>query len=155
LPRPAIYVAETRAPNAFSAGLDPARAAWCDRGLLRLLNRRELEGVVAHELSHIGNHDSRLSTLLTAILAMLRLPLDLLYRLGPVLATGCLVVSAVLFVMATVSAVGIVGEFVVALWIYPHEMAEFLRARDHIAMKREMQLHHVFEFTSRRNSAIS
>ncbi len=144
--RPAIYVAETRAPNAFSAGLDPARACLvATRGLLQLLNRRELEGVVAHELSHIGNHDSRLSTLLTAILAMLRLPLDLLYRLGPVLATGCLVVSAVLFVMATVSAVGIVGEFVVALWIYPHEMAEFLR---------DVKLKEVMQFSSLFTSAM-
>ena len=75
LPRPAIYVVESPAPNAFAVGRDPQHASLIvTRGLLALLDRRELEGVIAHELSHIGNHDIRLSTTLAALVTTLRLP---------------------------------------------------------------------------------
>ena len=75
LPQPAIYVVESPAPNAFAVGHDPRHASLVvTRGLLTLLDRRELEGVIAHELSHIGNHDIRLSTTLTAMVTTLRLP---------------------------------------------------------------------------------
>jgi heat shock protein HtpX len=77
--QPAVYVIESRAPNAFSTGRDPAHAALVvTRGLLRLLDERELSGVVAHELSHIGNRDTDLNNLLAALVATLRLPLDAL-----------------------------------------------------------------------------
>lgn len=76
LPQPRLYVIESAAPNAFATGLDPERASLVvTRGLLSLLDRRELEGVIAHEVSHIGNHDTRLSTVVAAGLALLRLPL--------------------------------------------------------------------------------
>ena len=75
LPRPAIYVVESPAPNAFAVGRDSQHASLIvTRGLLTLLDRRELEGVIAHELSHIGNHDIRLSTTLAALVTTLRLP---------------------------------------------------------------------------------
>jgi heat shock protein HtpX len=78
LPRPRLYVIETAAANAFATGWDPAHASIVvTRGLLLRLERRELEAVLAHELSHIGNYDTRLATQ-TAILSWgLRLPLAL------------------------------------------------------------------------------
>lgn len=61
LPRPAVYVMETDALNAFAAGLTPATAMIAvSRGLLRRLNDDELEAVLAHEIMHIKNRDTRL-----------------------------------------------------------------------------------------------
>ena len=58
LPMPELYIVEDEAPNAFSTGLDPKRAAIVvTSGLLEKMNRIELEGVLAHELSHIRNYD--------------------------------------------------------------------------------------------------
>ena len=79
LPPPKVYVVESAAPNAFSTGRDPAHASLIvTRGLLQLLDERELSGVLAHELSHIGNRDTGLSSLLAALVATVRLPLDAL-----------------------------------------------------------------------------
>lgn len=75
LPQPALYVIESPASNAFATGLDPESSSLVvTRGLLGLLDRRELEGVLAHELAQIGNGDTRLSTVLAAGVALLRLP---------------------------------------------------------------------------------
>ena len=75
LPMPRLYVVDNRLPNAFSLGLSPERASLAvTRGLLDLLDRLELEGVIAHELSHIGNRDSRLNTVLSAMLRTMILP---------------------------------------------------------------------------------
>jgi heat shock protein HtpX len=75
LPPPRLYVIESAVPNAFATGRDPAHATLTvTRGLVTLLPRRELAGVVAHELSHIVNHDSRLNTAVAAVVATLRLP---------------------------------------------------------------------------------
>ncbi len=84
LPQPNLYVVESNAPNACSIGLEPAEASVVvTRGLLNLLDRRELEGVIAHELSHIGNHDSRLNTLVAAFVTTLRLPLLMVKKMLP------------------------------------------------------------------------
>ena len=78
LPPPRLYVIESVVPNAFATGRDPAHATLTvTRGLLTLLSSRELAGVVAHELSHIGNHDSRLNTAVAALVATLRLPIGI------------------------------------------------------------------------------
>jgi len=75
LPAPKLYVIDTPVPNAFAAGMDPAHAVVAvTNGLLGLLDQRELEGVLAHELSHIGNRDTRLNTIVAAIALFLRLP---------------------------------------------------------------------------------
>jgi heat shock protein HtpX len=80
LPVPKLYVIETSVPNAFAAGMSPDRAVVAvTRGALTLLDRRELEGVFAHELSHIGNQDIRLNTIVATIALFLRLPY-LLFR---------------------------------------------------------------------------
>jgi heat shock protein HtpX len=79
LPLPKLHIIETEVPNAFSVGLSPDRSSLVvTRGLLALLDPRELEGVLAHELSHIGNQDIRLNTMVTAMGAILRLPFRLL-----------------------------------------------------------------------------
>jgi len=60
LPKPAVYIVNDQAPNAFATGRDPKHAAVAvTTGLLSLLKRSELEGVIAHELSHIKNYDTR------------------------------------------------------------------------------------------------
>ncbi|OGG21636.1 zinc metalloprotease HtpX [Candidatus Gottesmanbacteria bacterium RIFCSPHIGHO2_02_FULL_40_13] len=60
IPKPKLYVIEDSAPNAFATGRDPQHAVVCaTRGLLQKLDRYELEGVIAHEMSHIQNYDTR------------------------------------------------------------------------------------------------
>ena len=68
LPTPKIYLIEDSAPNAFATGRDPKHAAIAfTTGMLEKLNKQELEGVTAHELSHVGNRD----TLLMAVVSVL------------------------------------------------------------------------------------
>jgi heat shock protein HtpX len=75
LPVPKLYVIETSVPNAFAAGMDPEHAVVAvTRGALALLDHRELEGVFAHELSHIGNYDIRLNTIVATVALFLRIP---------------------------------------------------------------------------------
>jgi heat shock protein HtpX len=60
IPMPKLYVVQDPSPNAFATGRDPEHASVAvTTGLLDMLNRQELEGVVAHEISHIGNYDIR------------------------------------------------------------------------------------------------
>ncbi len=75
LPTPRLYVIESSSPNAFAAGTDPrSSVVVVTRGLLQLMDRRELEGVLAHELSHIASQDTRLNTIVASIALFLRLP---------------------------------------------------------------------------------
>ena len=75
LPRPSLYLIDAGAANAFSTGLSPESSSLVvTTGMLQLLERRELEGVVAQELVQIGNYDTRVSTILAAGIAFLRLP---------------------------------------------------------------------------------
>lgn len=68
VPTPAVYIIEDQSLNAFATGRDPTHAAICvTRGLLQRLNRRELEGVIAHEISHIGNYDTRLMAIVSIL----------------------------------------------------------------------------------------
>lgn len=71
---PRLYVIEDSAPNAFATGRDPEHAVVCaTTGLLTKLNRTELEGVIAHELSHIKNYDIRLMSIVTILVGMIAL----------------------------------------------------------------------------------
>lgn len=71
-PVPKIYVIDSEAPNAFATGRDPEHAVvCCTIGLLKKLNRTELEAVLAHELSHIKNYDIRVMTLVSVLVGSL------------------------------------------------------------------------------------
>jgi heat shock protein HtpX len=66
--RPRLYVVDSAQPNAFATGRNPQNAIICvTSGLIKKLNYRELEGVVAHELSHIKNYDIRLSAVISVM----------------------------------------------------------------------------------------
>lgn len=77
LPKPRVYIVEDDAPNAFATGRDPKHAAIAvTTGLLAKMNRVELEGVVAHELSHIKNYDILVSTLAVTMVGVIALVSD-------------------------------------------------------------------------------
>lgn len=68
VPVPKMYIIETDMLNAFATGRNPEHSAICvTRGLLNALNREELEGVIAHEMSHIKNYDVLLSTIIVVL----------------------------------------------------------------------------------------
>jgi len=80
---PPIYVIDDAAPNAFAAGRSPDKAyVAVTTGLLSLMSERELEGVLAHELSHVRNHDVRLMTLVAVLVGVVALASDFLLRIS-------------------------------------------------------------------------
>jgi heat shock protein HtpX len=71
LPMPKVYVMDDPSPNAFATGRDPNHAAvTVTTGLLQMMNREELEGVLAHEMSHIKNFDVRLLLVVTTMIGL-------------------------------------------------------------------------------------
>jgi heat shock protein HtpX len=81
IPKPRVYVIEDTAPNAFATGRNPEHAAIAvTTGLLDRMNRDELEGVVAHELSHIQNRDTLVMTIAVTLVGVIVLLADLLLR---------------------------------------------------------------------------
>ena len=77
LPRPRIFVVPDPDPNAFATGIEPAAACIAvTQGLLEALSREELQGVVAHEMAHVQNYDTRLMTLLAAMVGAIALMSD-------------------------------------------------------------------------------
>ncbi len=81
IPTPKLYVIEDPAPNAFATGRDPKHASVAvTRGLLDTMDRSELEGVIAHELSHVGNRDIRVMLLVTVLVGTVALLSDWLMR---------------------------------------------------------------------------
>ena len=82
LPKPKLYVIEDSATNAFATGRDPDNAVVCaTRGLLDKLNRTQLEGVIAHELTHIRNYDVRLMSIVSVMVGTLALLADMMLRM--------------------------------------------------------------------------
>ena len=81
LPMPRVYVIEDPAPNAFATGRDKEHAVVCaTTGLLQILNKVELEGVIAHELSHIGNRDMLLSTVVVVLVGFVSIVSNMFLR---------------------------------------------------------------------------
>lgn len=82
LPKPQVYIVDDPAPNAFATGRDPKHAAIAvTTGLLEKLNRVELEGVLAHELSHIRNYDILVSTLAVTLVGSIALLTNIAIRM--------------------------------------------------------------------------
>lgn len=81
LPIPKFYLINDKAPNAFATGRNPKNAAICvTSGLLEILDRSELEGVLAHELSHIGNRDMLVSTVAVILVGFVSIASDMFMR---------------------------------------------------------------------------
>ena len=82
LPMPKVYVIEDSSPNAFATGRDPEHAVVAaTTGLLETLEPVELEGVIAHELSHVGNYDIRFMALVVVLVAVVAMLADLFLKL--------------------------------------------------------------------------
>ena len=81
LPVPKIYIIHDTAPNAFATGRDPEHAVVAlTTGIIRKLEKSELEGVIAHELSHIGNRDILIATVVTVLVGVVVLLADWFMR---------------------------------------------------------------------------
>lgn len=81
LPKPKLYVIDDTAMNAFATGRDPQHAVVCaTTGILSKLERRELEGVIAHELSHIKNFDTRLMAVVAVLVGTVAYLADMFLR---------------------------------------------------------------------------
>lgn len=83
LPTPRVCIIADTAPNAFATGRDPEHAVVCvTEGLLNKLDKKELEGVIAHELSHVGNYDIRMMSLIAVLVSVIALLSDFFLRWG-------------------------------------------------------------------------
>jgi heat shock protein HtpX len=83
LPKPRVYVINDPAPNAFAAGRDPQHSVIAvTTGLLEQLDRSELEGVIAHELSHVGNRDILVMTVAVVLAGFLSVLADMFLRVS-------------------------------------------------------------------------
>lgn len=81
LPMPRVYIIDDTAPNAFATGRDPKHAVVCfTTGIVQKLTKPELEGVTAHELSHVGNYDIRVMTLVVVLVGTITLLADWFMR---------------------------------------------------------------------------
>ena len=78
IPMPRVYIIPSETPNAFATGRSPNHAAVAaTEGILRILNQEELSGVIAHELSHVKNRDTLISTLAAAIAGAIYFMIDM------------------------------------------------------------------------------
>ena len=81
LPKPAVYVIDDPSPNAFATGRDPQHAAvTATTGLLQMMNREEVEGVIGHEMSHIRDYDVRLLLICSTLVGMAALIASFAFR---------------------------------------------------------------------------
>ncbi len=81
LPMPRIYIVEENQPNAFATGRSPKKAVVAvTRGLLEKLERSELEGVIAHELAHVANRDTLISTIAVVLVGFIAILADFFLR---------------------------------------------------------------------------
>ncbi|MEI8187990.1 MAG: M48 family metalloprotease [Candidatus Saccharibacteria bacterium] len=82
LPMPKVYIIDDPAPNAFATGRDPEHASICaTTGLLEIMEKQELEGVFAHEISHIKNYDIRVAMIAFALAAAISIIADVVLRI--------------------------------------------------------------------------
>ncbi len=83
MPMPKVYIVQDASPNAFATGNSPDKAAVAvTTGLLEILNKTELEGVIAHELGHIKNFDVRLNMVVFGLVVAIGFLADMLFRMA-------------------------------------------------------------------------
>jgi heat shock protein HtpX len=83
IPAAKIYIINDDSPNAFATGRDPAHSSIAvTTGLLEIMEKNELEGVIAHEMSHIGNRDSLLMVVIVVLVGVVAIASDLFFRIG-------------------------------------------------------------------------
>ena len=83
LPMPKLFIVDDPAPNAFATGRNPEHAVVAvTSGILGMLSRVELEGVIAHELSHVGNRDMLVSTVVVVLVGVVVLLADFFFRIA-------------------------------------------------------------------------
>jgi heat shock protein HtpX len=83
LPMPKVYLIDDTAPNAFATGRDPKHATIAlTTGIVDKLENQELEGVIAHEMAHIGNYDTRLMTIVVVLVGLVTLLTDFMLRMA-------------------------------------------------------------------------
>ncbi len=83
LPMPEVYIMDDPAPNAFATGRDPKHSyVAVTSGLLEIMDKKELEGVLAHELSHVGNYDIRVMAITAALVSVIAIMADMLLRMS-------------------------------------------------------------------------
>ncbi|HHW58162.1 MAG TPA: zinc metalloprotease HtpX [Clostridia bacterium] len=81
IPKPKVYIMRESQPNAFATGKDPKHASVCvTTGLLQMMDREELQGVIAHEISHIRNRDILLMTVVAVVAGLIVLLRDVMLR---------------------------------------------------------------------------
>ncbi len=81
IPKPKVYIIQDKSPNAFATGRNPENSSVAvTSGLLEVLNREELEGVIAHELSHIKNRDIKVMTMATVLFGLVMMVSDIALR---------------------------------------------------------------------------
>jgi heat shock protein HtpX len=89
LPMPRLYVIESSTPNAFATGRSPSKAAVAvTTGLLQLLGRRELEGVLAHELAHVKNRDTLIMTVAATLAGLISHAAQMVFWFGGALLSN-------------------------------------------------------------------
>src|SRR6266536_2222363 len=82
MPMPRVYIIDDPAPNAFATGRDPKHAVVAaTTGLLEKLSKAELEGVIGHELSHVGNYDTRLMGVVAILVGSIAILSDVFMRM--------------------------------------------------------------------------
>lgn len=83
MPKPRVYLLPTRAPNAFATGRSPKHAAVAvTAGILEILDRRELRGVLAHELAHVANRDTLIGTVAATLAGVISYAAQMLFWFG-------------------------------------------------------------------------
>jgi heat shock protein HtpX len=113
LPKPAVYVIDDPSPNAFATGVSPNKAAiTATTGLLQMMNREELEGVIGHEMSHIKNYDVRLILVVATLVGLAGLLASIIWRTAFYGGRGRDSGQVVLFAIAAGVLLGVVAVIV-------------------------------------------
>jgi heat shock protein HtpX len=106
LPMPKVYIMDDPAPNAFATGRDPKNAVVCaTTGLLDIMDDKQLQGVMAHELGHVKNYDIRVTMIAFALVAVISLLADILIRMTWFRGSDNRNSSPIFFIIAIAAAI--------------------------------------------------